>query len=969
MSAAYLLPLLLVTAVVGAQDLSAPLPLDPAVRTGTLPNGLQFLIRQNDLPENRAFLRLAVRAGSIDEADDQRGLAHLLEHMAFNGSAHFKPGELVSYLESIGARFGADVNAYTSFDETVYMLEVPTDRDGIVVRGMEALSDFAGGITLDPAEIDRERGVVIEEWRGRQGAGTRMQNAQMEAIFGDSRYVDRLPIGLPDLLRTVPAQRVRDFYEEFYRPDRMAVIAVGDFDPAQMEALIRAHFSGLPSRARMERRVYPVPAHADTRVVAVSDPEAQGSSVSIIRKRPLERLRTAGEYRRSTMGRLVRDMVRDRFSEIARRPDAPFLRASLGGGGVGRDVESVTVSARVNDGAIERGLEALAQEVARLDQHGFGEAELDRAKKDLMATFQRAYNERDRAQSGQLASELLRYFLSDEGAPGIDAELDLVQRFVPGITVADVNALVREFFGEDNRVVVASSPEKDGLLAVTEPGLREALRAGSAAAVTAWQDDSTDLELMATPPMPGTVRARREIPEIGVTVLTLSNGVDVWLKPTDFRHDQVAFRAYARGGASLAPPEEFLNASLSTTLAGVSGVGGLSPTDLNKLMAGRIASASPYMDNYTHGISGGGTPGDLEVALQLVYLSFTAPNRDASAFDLMKSRVAASLANQDQSPGAVFGDEVRRLATMDHYSVRPMRSEDLDGLDAGHMRTFFAERFKNAADFTFFFVGAFTVDEITPLLTTYLGSLPSAGSARSHWTDMGLHFPEMELRETVRKGRESRSQTAIMFFADTGLDELETHRLRAATSILQLRLREVLREELGGTYSVGVRYSDTSPQPGYGTTNIQFGSAPENAERLTRVVMDELDRFRRDGPSETELQVVKETELRELEGSILQNGYWLNSLQAMHLLGRDARDILRRGERAESLSRENLHAVVRKYFPPDRVAVVTLMPETDPAERGVPQGDAQPVAVRPEPLGHPDVNSDVSEREDADPGR
>ena len=946
MSAAYLLPLLLVTAAASAQDLSAPLGLDPAIHTGTLPNGLQFLIRQNDLPENRAFLRLAVKAGSIDEADDQRGLAHLLEHMAFNGSAHFKPGELVSYLESIGARFGADVNAYTSFDETVYMLEVPTDRDSIVVRGMEALSDFAGGITLDPEEIDRERGVVIEEWRGRQGAGSRMRTAQMEAIFGESRYVERLPIGLPDLLRTVPAQRVRDFYEEFYRPDRMAVIAVGDFDPAEMEALIRAHFGDLPLRPPAERSLYPVPSHADTRVVVVSDPEAQGSSVSIIRKRPVEKLRTAGEYRRSTMGRLVRGMVRDRFSEIARRPDAPFLRASLGGGGVGRDVESVTVSARVNDGAIVQGLEALAQEVARLDQHGFGEAELDRAKKDLMARFQRAYNERDRAQSGQLASELLRYFLTDEGAPGIDAELDLVQRFVPGVTVAEVNAYAQELFGEDNRVVVASSPEKDGLLAVTEPGLRDALRAGSAAPVTAWQDDSTGRELMSEPPTPGTVRARREIPEIGVTVLTLSNGVEVWLKPTDFRNDQVAFRAYARGGASLASPADFLNASLSTSLVGVSGVGGLSPTDLGKVMAGRIASASPYMDNYTHGISGGGTPGDLEAALQLVYLTFTAPNRDASAFDLMKSRMAARLANQDQSPGAVFGDQVRRLATMDHYSVRPMRSEDLDGLDADRMRAFHAERFKNAADFTFFFVGAFTVDEITPLLTTYLASLPSTGSAQSRWTDMGLHFPEAMLRETVRKGREPRSQTAIMFFADTGLDEFETHRLRAATSILQQRLREVLREELGGTYSVGVRYSDTSPQPGYGTTSVQFGSAPENAERLTGVVMDELDRFRREGPSDTDLHVVKETELRALEGSLLQNGYWLRSLQAMHMLGRDPRSIPRRAERAELLSKENIHAVVRKYFPPDRFAVVTLMPETDPTENGVPQGDLEPVAAR-----------------------
>ena len=501
MSAAYLLPLVLLsagfTAAASAQDLAAPLGLDPAIRTGTLPNGLQFFIRGNDLPENRALLRLAVKAGSIDEADDQRGLAHLLEHMAFNGSAHFEPGELVSYLESIGSRFGPDVNAYTSFDETVYMLEVPTDRESVVTRGLEALSDFAGGVTLDPEKIDRERGVVVEEWRGRQGAGSRMRDAQMEAIYGESRYVDRLPIGLPELIETVPAQRVRDFYQDFYRPDRMAVIAVGDFEPAEMETLIRAHFGGLSARPPAARTVYPVPPHQDTRVLVVSDREAQRSSVSIIRKRPAEALRTVGDYRRSSMRGLVRSMMNTRFAEIARRPDAPFLRASSGGGRVGRDVESFTVSARVNDGGIEEGLEALAQEIARLEQHGFGDAELDRAKKDVVARYERAYNERDKTQSGSLASELLRHFLVDEAAPGIDAELDLLRRFVPAITVAEVSAFAREFFGEDNRVVIASSPEKESISAVTQAGLRDALRAGSTAAVTAWRDEAAGRELMA----------------------------------------------------------------------------------------------------------------------------------------------------------------------------------------------------------------------------------------------------------------------------------------------------------------------------------------------------------------------------------------------------------------------------------------------------------------------------------------
>ena len=926
----------MITAAASAQDLAAPLALDPAIRTGTLPNGLTFFIRRNGQPEKRALLRLAVKAGSVDEADDQRGLAHLLEHMAFNGTTHFKSGELVSYLESIGSRFGPDVNAYTSFDETVYMLEVPTDREDVFTRGMEALSDFAGGISLDPAEIDRERGVVIEEWRGRQGAGTRMRAAQMAALYGESRYVDRLPIGSPELLKTVSAQRVRDFYQDFYRADRMAVIAVGDFEPADIEALIRAHFSALPARPPTARVVYPVPPHQETRYAVVSDREAQASSVSIVHKRALESFHTIGDYRRSFTRGLVHDMVNARLAEIARRSDAPFLRAFSGGSTLGRDVEAFTVSARVKEGSIEKGLEALVQEIVRLRQHGFGDAELDRVKKDVVASYERAYNERDKSQSGDHASELLRHFLTGEATPGVDTELDLVRRFAPAITVAEVGALVREALGEDNRVVLASSPEKEGIPVATQANLRDALRAGSTAAVVAWRDDAAGRELMVKLPAPGRVRARREIPEIGVTVLTLSNGVEIWLKPTDFRNDQVAFSAYARGGASLASPAEFLDASLSTSLVGMAGVGGFSPVDLSKVTAGRIATASPFIDNYTHGISGGSTPRDLETALQLVYLYFTAPNHDAGAFDLMKNRLAARLANQAQNPGAVFGERVRRLATMDHYSVRPMRLEDIGRIAGDRMGAFYAERFKNAADFTFFFVGSFTVDQITPLLTTYVASLPSTGKAGSRGRDMGLHFPAGVQRDIVRKGQEPRSQTAIMFFADTGLDEIETHRLRAAAAVLKMRLRDVLREEFGGTYSVGVAYADTAPQPGYGTTTVQFGSSPDNAERLISVTMAELDRLRREGPSETDVQVVKETEKRELQTSMRQNRFWLNSLHGMHLLQRDPLRILHRAERADSLSQANIHAVIRKYFPLDRYTVVTLMPETE----------AKPVAAR-----------------------
>jgi zinc protease len=634
------------------------------------------------------------------------------------------------------------------------------------------------------------------------------------------------------------------------------------------------------------------------------------------------------EYRRSLAEGLVFQMINSRLGEIARQPDAPFLGASAGDDTLGRTIEAFSVSARVRDGGIARGLTAVAQEMARVRQHGFGEAELDRARRSTLAGYERAYNERDKSQSSPLAAELVRHFLNGEAAPGIVLEVELARRFLSTVTAAEVATLARAMITDGNQVVIASAPEKPGLAAATEPMLREALLAGASSTVTPWKDEIAGRALLAKAPTPGTVTGRREIAEIGVTVLTLSNGVEVWLKPTDFRNDQIIFTSYARGGLSAVPPADYHNASLATSLVSLAGVGGFTPTDLGKLLAGKLANASPSVSSTTHGIGGSSTPKDLETALQLAYLEFTAPNRDPAAFALLKQRLEANLANQAQSPGAVFSERVRRINTVDHYTSRPLKLEDLANLNADRMMEFYQQRFANAADFTFFFVGAFTVEEITPLVATYLGSLPSRGARNATIGDMRLQFPASVVREKVLKGREPRSQTVMSFFADTELDELETHRVQAAGAVLEMRLRDILREKLGGTYSVGVGYSNTSPLPGYGTTSVQFGSSPENVESLTAAVMSEIERLQKEGPSPADVQAVKEQERRGLEEALLQNGYWLNSLQATHLLGRDARRIPLRMERTDALTPQNIHEALRKYFPAQRHTVVSLFPET-----------------------------------------
>jgi zinc protease len=915
-----------VCAPVSAQDLNAPLPLDPSVRTGTLDNGLTWFVRRNARPEKRVALRLVVKAGSIDEDDDQRGLAHVLEHMAFNGTSHFKPGELVAYLESIGARFGPHVNAYTSYDETVYMLDVPTDREGAVQRGFEALSDFAGGMALDPGEIDRERGVVIEEWRGRLGANSRIQAITAKAIYGNSKYADRLPIGTLEVLKSFTPRRLRDFYEKWYRADRMAVIVVGDIDSGEAEKLVAKHFGPMPKRPAAERPLFPVPPHKETRFGIATDPEAQQSSVALVHKRTMGSNKTVGDYRRMLLRSLVHQMLNARFGEIARQPDAPFLGASSDDDRFGRDVDALTLAARVDEKGIAKGLEALTREAARVDRFGFGAAELDRGRQWTLASYEQAYNERDKTEHASLAAELARHFLEGEPVPGIAFEYDLARKVVPGITTDEAATLAKSLITEENRVVLVTMPEKSGVAAPTEAALREAMQRGTASEITQWRDTMAGRDLLAKKPEPGKLTATREIPELGVTVLTFSNGVSVWLKPTDFKNDEVIFTSYAKGGTSLASPNEYYGAVLSPALVGLAGVGGFTPVELEKLLPGRLVDVSPYVSLYTHGMTGSSTPRDLEVALQLLYLHFTAPNETPESFELLKKRLSAMLANQAQSPGAVFSERVRQINTMNHYTARSATPEDVEKLDAKAMWSFYDARFANAADFTFFFVGAFDVKTITPLLASYVGGLPSKGAAASKIGDVRLQFPPKVVRETVRRGREPRSATVISYFADTALDEMEMHRVRAASNVLEIRLRDVLREELGGTYSVNVSYSNSQPQTGYGTVGVSFGSAPENVDKLTTAVLENAAKLRDQGPTAEEVQKVQELERRDLETAMRQNPYWLNSLQTVHLLGWDPKSIARRLDRTASLTKDNIHAAAKKYLPAERYTVVTLVP-------------------------------------------
>jgi len=904
------------------------LPVDPAVRTGQLANGLKFFIRNNGRPAKRVSLRLAVNAGALQEEPDQRGLAHFLEHMAFNGTQNFKPGELVAFLESIGARFGPHVNASTSFDETIYMLDVPTDRDGYVDKALLVLHDFASGVLLLPEEVDKERGVVLEEWRGRLGAGSRTTDKQLPVLLQGSRYAERLPIGTPEVIKGAPRERLMAFYQKWYRPDQMAVVVVGDLDPAEAEKLLRARFDSIPRPSAPVADVdRTVPSHAETLYSVATDPESQGWTVTLSFKSRQAEQRTVADYRAALVRQLVGEMLNPRLREIARRPDAPFVAAEAGADTFGRTLQLFEIGAAVPENGLAAGLEAIVLEARRVQQFGFSAAELDRARRALVAAYERAYNERATSESPNYAGEYVRHFLGGEPIPGIELEYRIASTYLPTVTLEEVSRVARAFITDENRVVLAVAPEKQDAPAPTVDSLTAAIARANAAKVEPWVDATAGLTLVKNPPAGGKVTGNRTIAELGVTVLTLSNGVEVWLKPTDFKNDQVLISAYALGGTSLAPEAEFQGAELATSLVGVGGVGGFSPVDLSKMLAGKIASASPSISTYTQEISGAATPRDIETALQLNYLAFTAPNFTPETLDLLKRRLVAALENQAQSPRAVFGEKVGLVNASNHYSARMMTTADVPNLKLEAMQQFYRARFANAADFTYFIVGAFQVSELTPLIERWLGGLPSTGKKSSSFRDMGVRFPSTVEREEVKKGKEPASQTVISFFGDAGKDEFEMHRVRAAANVLSIRLREILREQLSGTYGVSVGYDSSLPLPGYGAVVIQFGSAPENAETLTRAVFTEVERLKAQGPTADDVNKVKEMEKRDLETNARQNQYWIGSMQTVHMYGWDPVGIARRPQRTDSLTPEILHGIFKKYFPSDRHTVVTLKPE------------------------------------------
>lgn len=908
--------------------LDAPLPPDTAVRAGRLPNGLRYYVRRNARPEHRLELRLAVDAGSVLEDDDQRGLAHFVEHMAFNGTRRFAKQAIVSYLESIGMRFGADLNAYTGFDETVYTLTLPSDRPEALSRGIEILGDWAQAITFDSLEVERERPVVIEEWRQGQGADARLRDAQLPVVFRGSRYAERLPIGDTAVVRHARPSDLRRFYTTWYRPELMTVVAVGDVDPAGMEAEIRRRFGVLRDPATVRPRLpVVVPGHAETLVSIVRDAEATSTSVSLLYKRDPAPLRTVGDYRRQLVEALYDRMINARLYELAQRPDAPFLAAGSSKGRFVRAKDAYSLGAAVADTGVLRGLRALLVETARVERHGFLPSELERARRDVLRNMEQAYAEREKTVSAAYAGEYVSAALAGEPHISTADAWTLHQRFVPVIALDEINALARDFISDSNRVVLVSAPANDSIALPGDAALLAVFGEVAAADIAPYVDDVADVPLVAGVPGTGRVVASSTDSLSGVTEWRLSNGVRVLVKPTRFKDDQVLLAATSPGGNSLAPDSSFLSASMGATAAALGGVGSFDQVQLEKALAGKAVSVSPSIGQLDEGISGSASPQDLETLLQLVHLYFTAPRRDSAAFTAFQARARSYLENRDRDPASALADTLQVTLTDHNPRARPMTPERFAELNLDSALRFYRDRFADASDFTFAIVGNVDTTRLRPLVETWLGTLPSAGRVE-RWRDIGVRAPAGVVRRVVRRGLEQKADTRLVFHGSAERTDLaERYAMGAMAQVLDMRLRDRLREDMGGTYGASVSSSlSREPRPEF-LVSIAFGSAPERVDELTRAVFEEVERMKASEPTAEELGKVQEIMRRSLETGLEQNGYWLGQILSYDRQDLPLAGIATERRYVDALTPATVRAAAQRYLDERQYVLVSLVPE------------------------------------------
>jgi zinc protease len=922
-----LLSLLLFSTHLSAQNTDHPLPIDPSIKMGKLRNGLTYYIRKNAEPKNRAELRLVVNAGSILESDKQVGLAHFVEHMSFNGTRHFKKNELVNFLERSGVNFGADLNASTSFDETIYELQVPTDSPMVYKQAMQILEDWAHGVSFEPGEIDKERGVIVEEWRLGRGADARLRDKYFPVLLKGSQYAKRLPIGTKTNIDTAHYNLLTSFYKDWYRPDLQAVIVVGDVDIAETEQLIKDHFENIPAAVDPKKRIkYSIPSHVETRMAILTDPEQPYNVVQVYYMQPgAPVIKTDLQYRSDIVQDLFNQMMSGRLDEISQKPDAPFLFGSSSYGSFIGDKDAFSLVAVAKKGKdINASIQVLLTENERVKQYGFVQTELDRAVKNTLSHMENLYNERDKTKSAELVQELVGNYLKEEAIPGIAYEYGLYQKYLPTITLAEVNGLIGKWIRATDRSVVITAPEKEKNALPTQAAIA-ALLNKPLGKLKKYTDKVSSGPFLPVDPVAGKITGEKKYEPIGTTEWTLSNGARVILKPTAFKNDDIQFSCISWGGTSLYSDEAYLDAANAAAIASIGGMGNMDVQELQKALTGRNCFVGPSISSTMQGMNGSSNIKDFETSLQLLHGYFVAPRKDPEMFKVMVQQMNVSLDNKDKDPGSVFSDSVSYIMSNYHPRRKPFSMADVQKLNLDRSFAIFKERFSNAGQFLFTFVGNFNADSIRPLIEKYVASLP-ANAQKDKWKDVGIRYPKGHIEKNIYKGKESKASVRLYFTGNTQFDEMDDLQLGQLCKALAIRLREVLREDAGGVYGVGVSGGiSREPVTDY-SISINFGCAPENADKLVALVQEEIRKTKQDGIEQNTIDKVIAEQTRGLENSMKDNSYWRYVLEQQFFRNDDPLKILSAPDRIKQLTVAKTKALANRFFDDKNVARLVLLP-------------------------------------------
>lgn len=911
------------------QDSPMEIPKDPSVRKGKLENGLHYFIQKNVKPEKRAELRLAVKAGSMQEDDDQLGMAHFVEHMAFNGSKHFSKNELVDYLESVGTRFGPDLNAYTSFDETVYMLQVRTDDPEHLDKGLTVLEDWAHGISFDDEEIDKERGVVVSEWRSRLSADQRMQQKYFPIVYHQSRYAERLPIGKPEIIENATYDKFKRFYNDWYRPDLMAVVVVGDIDLDHMENQIKDRFGRIATASNpREKQDNSIPNHAETLISIEKDKEATFTNVRMMVKHPHIPVSNLAQYRESLVRNLYNRMLNARLDELTRIAEPPFMFGYSGYNQDVGDLDTYSSFSVAPEGKAMSAFEALLAENYRVLKHGFNVTELERQKDEMINGMERRVKEKDKTESTRLAMRLVYHYLKDNPIPSPEQQLKLYDQFLGTIDVDEVNRLAKRFLKDESKVIVVTGPDKEGVDLPAKEDILSAIEKAKTTDFAPYEDATVDEPLMTETLNPVKIVNEEMLTDLGIEIWTLANGVQVMTKQTDFKNDEISMSAYSSGGHSLYEIDQYYSARAASSIVNQSGIRIFDINQMERLLAGKRVRVSPFISERYEGVRGSCSPDDMKTMFELIYLTFTAPRKDKTAYQAYIAKEEGFLKNLMANPSFWFRDQVSKISSQNHPRRGFPSMEELDLVSMDEAFEIYKDRFADASDFTFFFVGNFETDQLREYCQTYLGNLPDIDRSEK-WQDVGVDFPDGKIDKTFYRGEAPKSNINILYHGAHEWGEWNNYVFQSMISLVRIKLREAMREDKGGVYGVGVSGGPRKePEQEYSIT-ISFNSDPPRTDELIETAYQEIQKIKDKGVDKEDLQKVKETQKQTRIKALKQNRFWQSQMQSSFLNGTDLNNIKLENLEGwiEKLTVTDLQSAVTRYFNDEQKIQVVMHPE------------------------------------------